>query len=72
MHTSAITEAATRCSNSDGCSSSSCGCTNERRNAIRDVIVTFSPPALATLWPMAYGAPCGGSGRYARPAVPHY
>ena len=21
-------------------------------------------------WPMAYGAPCGGSGRYARPAVP--
>eukprot|EP00966_Prymnesium_polylepis_P008281 190701-Prymnesium_polylepis.1 len=21
-----------------------------------------------TLWPMAYDAPCGGSGRYARPA----
>eukprot|EP00966_Prymnesium_polylepis_P128503 2972256-Prymnesium_polylepis.1 len=21
------------------------------------------------VWPMAYGAPCGGNGRYARPAV---
>eukprot|EP00966_Prymnesium_polylepis_P301105 6957549-Prymnesium_polylepis.1 len=21
------------------------------------------------LWPMAYGAPCGGSGRYARPEL---
>eukprot|EP00966_Prymnesium_polylepis_P128233 2965898-Prymnesium_polylepis.1 len=26
--------------------------------------------ALTFLWPMACDAPCGGSGRYARPAVP--
>eukprot|EP00966_Prymnesium_polylepis_P257525 5949231-Prymnesium_polylepis.1 len=25
---------------------------------------------MAYLWPMADDAPCGGSGRYARPAVP--